>query len=403
MIENFLKYGVRTNFWTVPASWQDLKDNFPILFTLVLLHCPFFFAFFLEKYVLQYTQHRRWLAIGTQGVIGLNALSVIITPPVVIRYYPEANPLTSVAILCCSIVWFLKLWSLHHVLLDTRRILATGGDFGDILGAKETAKFPQSLTFGAYYTFLCMPTMCFQFAYPRTDRIRPLYILRYLAELVLCVILIKLLVDQYTLPILQNTFLPMEVFRTMSKRSICLHFAERLLKLSVPNVYIWLLFFYAVFHCWLNVLAEVTRFGDRCFYLDWWNSAGFDEYWRKWNLPIHCFFNRHVYKPLLRRGFSRVFTVQIVFVISAAAHEFLVYVPFRLGFTGLIPAAFILQAPLCALTSADVFKRRRAIGNALFWFVFCFSGQPVSLMVYYYLWGVKTGVQNPVSFSELLL
>lgn len=59
---------------------------------------------------------------------------------------------------------------------------------------------------------------------------------------------------------------------------------ERILKLAIPNVYGWIIMFYALFHCWLNLLAELTRFGDRNFYKDWWNSLYLDEYWRNWNL-----------------------------------------------------------------------------------------------------------------------
>lgn len=32
---------------------------------------------------------------------------------------------------------------------------------------------------------------------------------------------------------------------------------------GVPSMAVWLSGFYAIFHCWLNVLAEVTRFADR--------------------------------------------------------------------------------------------------------------------------------------------
>ena len=35
---------------------------------------------------------------------------------------------------------------------------------------------------------------------------------------------------------------------------------------------IWLLLFFSVFHCLLNILAEVTQFGDRLLYEDWWNA-----------------------------------------------------------------------------------------------------------------------------------
>ena len=32
----------------------------------------------------------------------------------------------------------------------------------------------------------------------------------------------------------------------------------------------WLLFFYCYFHSFLNIMAEILRFGDRTFYKDWW-------------------------------------------------------------------------------------------------------------------------------------
>jgi diacylglycerol O-acyltransferase-1 len=45
---------------------------------------------------------------------------------------------------------------------------------------------------------------------------------------------------------------------------------ERLLKLAIPNHFIWLMFFYWFFHSTLNVIAELLKFGDREFYKDWW-------------------------------------------------------------------------------------------------------------------------------------
>lgn len=41
---------------------------------------------------------------------------------------------------------------------------------------------------------------------------------------------------------------------------------ERVLKLSVPTLYWWLAMFYTLFDLWLNVVAELLRFGDREFY-----------------------------------------------------------------------------------------------------------------------------------------
>ena len=63
--------------------------------------------------------------------------------------------------------------------------------------------------------------------------------------------------------------------------------AERVLKLGLPNLYCWLAMFYCLFHLWLNILGELTRFGDREFYKDWWNASTVGEYWRTWNMPVH--------------------------------------------------------------------------------------------------------------------
>jgi hypothetical protein len=41
---------------------------------------------------------------------------------------------------------------------------------------------------------------------------------------------------------------------------------ERVLKLSLPTLYGWIIMFYCLFHLWLNILAELTGFGDREFY-----------------------------------------------------------------------------------------------------------------------------------------
>lgn len=63
--------------------------------------------------------------------------------------------------------------------------------------------------------------------------------------------------------------------------------ADYWLKLAIANTYLWLLMFYAYFHLYLNLWAEILRFGDRVFYKDWWNSSEIGSYWRLWNMPVH--------------------------------------------------------------------------------------------------------------------
>jgi diacylglycerol O-acyltransferase 1 len=56
------------------------------------------------------------------------------------------------------------------------------------------------------------------------------------------------------------------------------------------------------FHLYMNILAEVTHFGDREFYKDWWNATTIGDYWRLWNMPVHKWMMRTVYSPLVRSG-----------------------------------------------------------------------------------------------------
>lgn len=94
--------------------------------------------------------------------------------------------------------------------------------------------------------------------------------------------------------------------------------------MAVPAAYFWLIMFYCLFHSYLNMWAEITRFADRRFYSDWWNANNLSEYWRKWNQPIHNFLIRHVYYPLRRRRVSSEMCMLVTFTFSALAHEYIV-------------------------------------------------------------------------------
>ena len=67
---------------------------------------------------------------------------------------------------------------------------------------------------------------------------------------------------------------------------------------------IWLTSFYLVFHSALNMSGEIMRFADREFYYGWWNANNILEFWKTWNVPVHRFCVRHIFKPMLRAGYS---------------------------------------------------------------------------------------------------
>ncbi len=68
-------------------------------------------------------------------------------------------------------------------------------------------------------------------------------------------------------------------------------------------------------------------FGDREFYTEWWNSASVGAYWRSWNKPVYHFMRRHIYSPLVGRGYSHYSASAMVFVFSGFVHELVVGLP----------------------------------------------------------------------------
>ena len=158
--------------------------------------------------------------------------------------------------------------------------------------------------------------------------------------------------------------------------------AEYWLKLAISNTYMWLLVFYFYFHLYLNLFAELLRFGDRVFYKDWWNSAEVAAYWRLWNLPVHYWLVRHLYFPCVRWKFSKSQATFVVFFFSAVMHEVLISVPFHM----LRPWAFLGMMGQLPLVGITKFLYRRypdsGLGNILFWVSFCVVGQPMAILLY---------------------
>ena len=162
---------------------------------------------------------------------------------------------------------------------------------------------------------------------------------------------------------------------------------ERILKLCVPNLILWLLIFYSFFHSFLNLLAEILRFADRDFYGEWYNSMNMREFWASWNRPVHHFALRHIYSPVLRNLHVKKEVAQIiVFFLSAVAHELLVSIPAH-QFKIYAFIAMLLQAPLIIMgyiLEKILGDSNKTLGNIIFWISFCIFGQPCLILLYYH-------------------
>lgn len=236
----------------------------------------------------------------------------------------------------------------------------------------ELVNYPDNLNLKDIYYFLFAPTLCYELNFPRSSRIRKRFLIKRVLEMFFLFQLILCLIQQWIVPTINNSLKPLEemdVFRMV----------ERLLKLAIPNHFIWLMFFYWYFHSSLNAIAEILRFGDRHFYNDWWNAESVQYFWRNWNIPVHQWCVRHLYIPLRNFGCSKQQAAIAVFLLSAFFHEYLVSVPLKMfriwAFLGMLG-----QLPFSKFVEKHMHKQ---YGNMAVW-ISLIIGQPLCILMYYH-------------------
>ena len=335
VVENFLKYGVLICIKCHDYRKQDLILS-AILYAIV--PCHLFAALSIEvaaarhiRGVLGFRKKNEDVKVEeTSGqhdytwtfialAHGFNAtLCLMITSCAV--YYGIHHPMMgTISELHAIIVW-LKICSYAFTNRDLRQAMLKSEDCTAIPELYSSCPYPKNLTIGNLCYFWWAPTLVYQPVYPRTPHIRWGFVAKRLAELACLSIFIWLTSAQYAAPTLRNSF---DKIASMDIGSII----ERLMKLSIISSIIWLAGFFAVFQSTLNALAEVMRFGDREFYTDWWNSPSVGVYWRSWNKPVYNFMKRHIFLPLIARGWNPQVAAIMVFVFSGILHEALVGIP----------------------------------------------------------------------------
>lgn len=315
----------------------------------------------------------------------LNAsLALLISSYVV--YYHIYNPgLGMICELHAIVVW-LKTCSYAFTNRDLRHaMLHPGGPESALPELYAKCPYPRNVTLGNLCYFWWAPTLVYQPYYPRTDRIRWTFFFKRVGEIVALGVFIWLVCAQYAIPVLHNSLGGMAILDFSA-------IAERLMKLSTISLIVWLAGFFALFQSFLNALAEIMMFGDRGFYEDWWNSTSLKMYWSTWNKPVYHFMRRHIYSPLVGRGWSPQAASAWVFVFSGLLHELAVGVPCH-SILGVAFLGMVLQLPLIQCTEPLAKKdgTAKVIGNCIFWINFVFVGQPLAAMIYFFSYQAKFG------------
>ncbi|MCJ1389359.1 hypothetical protein MMC18_002215 [Xylographa bjoerkii] len=316
---------------------------------------------------------------------GINATLCLLVTSVVVYFYIHHPLIGTICQVHAIIVW-LKICSYAFTNRDLRHAMLHPSATAAMPEIYSACPYPNNITLGNLSYFWWAPTLVYQPAYPRSAEIRWLFVLKRLAEVAGLSVFIWLASAQYAAPLLRNSL------NKMASLDIAA-IAERLMKLSTISLVIWLAGFFAIFQSLLNALAEIMRFGDREFYTDWWNSSSVGTYWRTWNKPVYHFMRRHIYSPLVGRGWSSHMASAMVFIFSGFLHEVLVGIPTH-NILGVAFLGMVVQIPLIAGT-LPLEKMQgingKIIGNYIFWISFCLVGQPLAALLYFFAWQAKYG------------
>lgn len=230
--------------------------------------------------------------------------------------------------------------------------------------------YPRNLTWSNYVDYLCCPTLCYELEYPRTERIDWQKLFSYVAATFGCIFLLTITSEEFILPVLVDAQARLDpatrsASNPLSASETLLILAETISWLLFPFMLTFLLVFLVIFEYVLGFSAEVTRFGDRCFYNDWWNSTDWMEFSREWNVPVYSFLRRHVYSAS-RTHMSRGAATTITFLISAAGHEIVMAcITKKLRGYGFV--CQMLQLPIVVLQRTPWVRGRETLNNVMFW------------------------------------
>ena len=324
-----------------------------------------------------------WLIIAWAH--GINATLCLLVTTVTVYWYIHHPFIGTVAQVHAIMVW-LKNCSYAFTNRDLRHAFLNPSSAASLPELYAECPYPRNVTLRNLSYYWWAPTLVYQPVYPRSPSVRWVFLAKRVAEGVGLSIFVWLASTQYATPILRNSLAKMA---SLDLASI----VERLMKLSTVSLIIWLACFFAIFQSFCNALAEVMRFGDREFYGEWWNSPSVGTYWRTWNKPVYHFMRRHIYSPLIGRGWSQNTASAMVFVFSGFLHELLVGIPTH-NLLGVAFVGMVVQLPLISATD-PLGKMQgvngKVIGNCIFWFSFCLVGQPLAALLYFFAWQAKYG------------
>lgn len=125
--------------------------------------------------------------------------------------------------------------------------------------------------------------------------------------------------------------------------------------------------FFTLFELVCNILADITCYGDRSFYGDWWNSTTFEDFNRLWNKPVHQWLLRHVYFKVRSKGCNKFIGQSVTLLYSSLMHEFALYLFFSKQKIRVQFFTVMMVQPILFTCQNKAGMKGTLFGNYLFW------------------------------------
>ncbi|KAL3424372.1 Sterol O-acyltransferase 2 [Phlyctema vagabunda] len=251
----------------------------------------------------------------------------------------------------------------------------------DLKGKSTTIAhyYPNNLNVINHYEYIVLPTLVYELEYPRSETINWFYVAEKSIATFGILAIMNMVSQAYIYPVVIRTLEMKEAGFTVQQRLV--EFPLVLSDLVFPFLLEFLMSWYIIWECILNVLAEVTYFADRGFYADWWNSVSWDQYARDWNRPVHNFLLRHVYhSSISSMRVNRYTATLITFFLSAVVHELVMWALFK-KLRGYLLLLQMFQLPLIQMSRSRWLKGRATLGNLIFW-IGIFTGPSLLCSLY---------------------
>mmetsp|Transcript_31918 Transcript_31918/g.28276 ORF Transcript_31918/g.28276 Transcript_31918/m.28276 type:complete len:226 (+) Transcript_31918:785-1462(+) len=163
--------------------------------------------------------------------------------------------------------------------------------------------------------FLWIPTLVYRDEYPKRHKVSKSNLFFNIISFHLCFYYVFALIKELLIPTFNRYFEEKADLEDIITAS------------SICGVLFTTLAFFGILHSWMNIFAELTRFGDREFYTDWWNVSNYGAYYRKWNIIVHEWLYYYVYNDSVRLSLGNIGSLgakSLVFGISAIVHEIII-------------------------------------------------------------------------------